>query len=260
MIYLKIFRKSFSDFLSISKHLIFFCTSFYLFRQENAAVREKKRKSREAKQARLETLSQLGVSTPRPQNAALHDSYRQRPYPLYSSMAPSSVTRSQYQIASTSHQGMMPPSLPQQGLQHNQQEPDRSWQSQTPQSQYVSPQTPQDMVNSAHLTRRRGATVGGFEKIDNETQSDYTSGQRGSSSSAGNTNSTLNVPFTPGIEATNTPTSGSVGVLYDVIAPPVTSLSQPATPEATYRFHANMLSSELAATSSASTGLPSPQE
>lgn len=190
---------------------------------------------------------------PRQQSSAgTHDSYRQRPYPSYSG-----GIRSQYQNANAAiNQGMMPPSFPQQSLS-------RTWQSQVPTSQYLSTQVQNDEINNnataAVLTRRRGATVGGFETNENETETESNLWQRDTSN---NNNLNLSYMQAKGANAatTSTETAENVGVMYDGIVPRLHSLSQPATPEATYRFHASMLSHELATTSSTSTGQPSPQE
>ena len=147
---------------------------------------------------------------------------------------------------------MMPPSF-------TQQDQNQAWQQQFPTSQYISGQV-QNESNAASLTRRRGATVGGFEKIEGDPQTDPSFWQKDNSSNAGSTTSNVDLPFTPGIETNSVMGSENTGLLYDVIAPRVNSLSQPATPEATYRFHASMLTHELATNSSASAGQPSPQE
>lgn len=253
-VYTKISASKYS--LSIVSHPICTRSNFFpTFRQENAAVRDRKRKSREAKQARLDALTQLGVSMPRQQGTGSHESYRQRPYPMHTGIGnASSVMRSQFQPASTPNQGMMPPSFPGQN---------RAWQSQMPTSQYVSGQI-QNEANASNLTRRRGATVGGFEKNENEQQhqqqQEYDLWQKDKASNAESTNSNVELSYTPTIEANPSMATGNAELLYDVIAPRVNSLSQPATPEAAYRFHASILSHELAATSSTSAGQPSPQE
>lgn len=180
-----------------------------------------------------------------------HDSYRQRPYPSYSG-----GIRSQYQnVNAANNQGMMPPSFPQQSI-------NRTWQSQVPTSQYLSTQVQNDEINNnataAILTRRRGATVGGFETNENATETEPNLWQRDT------TTNNVNLSYTQEKGATtattSTETAENVGVMYDGIVPRLHSLSQPATPEATYRFHASTLSHELATTSSTSTGQPSPQE
>lgn len=194
------------------------------------------------------------------QSTGMQDSYRQRPYPIFSGAVPSSsVLRSQFQSANAANQGMMPPSFTQQNAQ--QQYRDRTWQSQTPTTQFVSAPITNEPIPSNH-TRRRGATVGGFEKLENENdlQPDPTFWQNDRTSNAGSTASNADLPYTPAMEGNPVMEAGSTGTLYDVIAPRVNSLSQPATPEAAYRFHASILSHELSTNTSTSTGQPSPQE